>query len=377
MAEYVIFADSSVDLPLEEINRYGLQIVNLHLFIGGNEENIDTLDSHTFYQRLRAGEVASTSAPSIEEYAEKMRPVLDEGKDILYLGFSEGLSCSYNNGKLAIEELAEQYPENVDVAVYFLDVAKEGICQHYATAATMMYRAFGIPARFTTGFAVPITDGSVTEVSSLNAHAWVEIFLNGIGWVPVEVTGSSFDDFPLDNGKQNVVISAYSASKEYDGNPFGEWTHDVCNILKGSLLPGHTMTVTIYEEGRYNSLPGKYLTKITKVVIRDENGKDVTSSYNVIAKDGSMVIEKRKLTVQIGSATKAYDGTPLTSDKWWIVNGSLLPDHQLNITITSKIDKIGILPNKASDAKVYQNSKNISSYYDITILPGTLEITSE
>ena len=111
MAEYVIFADSSVDLPLEEINRYGLQIVNLHLFIGGNEENIDTLDSHTFYERLRAGEVASTSAPSIEEYAEKMRPVLEAGKDILYLGFSEGLSCSYNNGKLAIEELAEQYPD--------------------------------------------------------------------------------------------------------------------------------------------------------------------------------------------------------------------------------------------------------------------------
>ena len=111
MAEYVIFADSSVDLPLEEINRYGLQIVNLHLFIGGNEENIDTLDSHAFYQRLRAGEVASTSAPSPEEYTEKMRPVLDAGKDILYLGFSEGLSCSYNNGKLAIEELAEQYPD--------------------------------------------------------------------------------------------------------------------------------------------------------------------------------------------------------------------------------------------------------------------------
>jgi DegV family protein with EDD domain len=111
MAEYVIFADSSVDLPLEEINRYGLQIVNLHLFIGGNEENIDTLDSQTFYQRLRAGEVATTSAPSPEEYTEKMRPVLDAGKDILYLGFSEGLSCSYNNGKLAIEELAEQYPD--------------------------------------------------------------------------------------------------------------------------------------------------------------------------------------------------------------------------------------------------------------------------
>ena len=111
MADFVIFADSSVDLPIEEINRYGLQIVNLHLFVSGKEEDIDTLDSHVFYERLRAGEVASTSAPSPEEYAEKMIPVLESGKDILYLGFSEGLSCSYNNGKLAMEELAEKYPD--------------------------------------------------------------------------------------------------------------------------------------------------------------------------------------------------------------------------------------------------------------------------
>lgn len=111
MADFVIFADSSVDLPIEEINRYGLQIINLHLFVSGKEEDIDTLDSHAFYERLRAGEVASTSAPSPEEYTEKMIPVLESGKDILYLGFSEGLSCSYNNGKLAMEDLAEKYPD--------------------------------------------------------------------------------------------------------------------------------------------------------------------------------------------------------------------------------------------------------------------------
>lgn len=111
MSQYVIFADSSVDLPLDVIKQYNLQIVNLHLFVGNTEEDIDTLDSHTFYDRLRAGEVASTSAPSPEEYAEKMDPFLADGKDILYLGFSEGLSCSYNNGKLAMEELAEKYPD--------------------------------------------------------------------------------------------------------------------------------------------------------------------------------------------------------------------------------------------------------------------------
>lgn len=111
MNEYVIFADSSVDLPEEEIARYGLQIINLHLFVGGEEENLETLESHAFYERLRAGEVASTSAPSPDEYIAKMEPVLQSGKDILYLGFSEGLSCSFNNGKLAVDELSEKYPD--------------------------------------------------------------------------------------------------------------------------------------------------------------------------------------------------------------------------------------------------------------------------
>ncbi len=111
MNEYVIFADCSVDLPQEEITRYGLQIINLHLFVGGEEEDLEALDSHAFYDRLRAGEVASTSAPSPDEYISKMEPVLQSGKDILYLGFSEGLSCSYNNGKLAIDELRDKYPE--------------------------------------------------------------------------------------------------------------------------------------------------------------------------------------------------------------------------------------------------------------------------
>lgn len=111
MNDYVIFADSSVDLPKEYIDRYELQIVNLHLFVNGEEQNLSTLESHTFYERLRAGEVASTSAPSPEEYKAKMEPVLQSGKDILYLGFSEGLSCSFNNGKLAMEELADKYPE--------------------------------------------------------------------------------------------------------------------------------------------------------------------------------------------------------------------------------------------------------------------------
>ena len=78
-----------------------------------------------------------------------------------------------------------------NIAVAFLtDKYKEGICQHYASAATLLYRTLGIPARYTTGFAAQTVAGKETEVLARMAHAWVEVYIDGIGWVNIEVTGS-------------------------------------------------------------------------------------------------------------------------------------------------------------------------------------------
>ncbi len=84
----------------------------------------------------------------------------------------------------------ESIPDGVeDVAVYFLTVSKEGICQHYATAAVLMYRALGIPARYVTGYIGIPKDQDWVTVTGEHAHAWVEIYLDGFGWMPIEVTG--------------------------------------------------------------------------------------------------------------------------------------------------------------------------------------------
>ena len=75
-------------------------------------------------------------------------------------------------------------PEDVeDIALYFLNVSKEGICQHYATAATMMYRALGIPARYVTGYLGEANANEWTIITSEYAHAWVEVYIDGLGWV--------------------------------------------------------------------------------------------------------------------------------------------------------------------------------------------------
>lgn len=82
-----------------------------------------------------------------------------------------------------------------DVVETFLFDRKAGYCVHYATAATILYRMYGIPARYVSGYAVSPESFEKTEdgayracVTDEDAHAWVEIFEPGVGWVPVEMT---------------------------------------------------------------------------------------------------------------------------------------------------------------------------------------------
>lgn len=82
----------------------------------------------------------------------------------------------------------------VELFLFDLVKGRRGTCQDFASSACMLYRAYGIPARFTTGFVCGVTeDGTYRPDTQINvnqtlAHAWVEIYIDGMGWVPVEVT---------------------------------------------------------------------------------------------------------------------------------------------------------------------------------------------
>lgn len=78
-----------------------------------------------------------------------------------------------------------------DFALWFLNEAKTGYCTHYATAATVLLRAAGIPAQYVTGYLVNVKNGQAVNVTEDNAHAWVEVFINGVGWVMLEPTPGS------------------------------------------------------------------------------------------------------------------------------------------------------------------------------------------
>ncbi|MGO5114969.1 transglutaminase-like domain-containing protein [Candidatus Avoscillospira sp. LCP25S3_F1] len=82
-------------------------------------------------------------------------------------------------------------PEGEDFVDYFLNESHQGYCVHYASAGTLMLRYSGIPARYVTGYLTKIPASGKVEVLDSDAHAWVEIYLDGYGWYPVEMTPPS------------------------------------------------------------------------------------------------------------------------------------------------------------------------------------------
>ena len=89
--------------------------------------------------------------------------------------------CQYDAG-------APAAPEGVDPVQYFLTESQRGYCMHYASAVTLMLRAVGIPARYVSGFAAEVSSSRQTDIPDRAAHAWVEVWVDGFGWYPVEVT---------------------------------------------------------------------------------------------------------------------------------------------------------------------------------------------
>lgn len=137
---------------------------------------------------------------------------------------------------------APQPPEGEDFIKYFLYESKSGYSVQYASAATLMFRMFGIPARYVVGYAAPKNlfrgqpDGTYEAVlQDDNAHAWVEIYVEGQGFMPVEMTPGALgtaeevefigdavtsQDAPEEDSKDSEE-DKQDEEKKY--NPWKEW----------------------------------------------------------------------------------------------------------------------------------------------------------
>lgn len=91
----------------------------------------------------------------------------------------------------------DKLPPGEDAIEYFLTTGKKGFCVHFASAGVLMLRELGVPARYVAGYLVQkerlqgVKGAYFASVLDSDAHAWVEIYLDNYGWVPVEMTGYS------------------------------------------------------------------------------------------------------------------------------------------------------------------------------------------
>ncbi len=101
-----------------------------------------------------------------------------------------------------------------DFAMWFLEESDTGYCIHFATAAAVLLRAAGIPCRYMTGYLAYAQANRTVEVQNRNSHAWVEVYIDNVGWVPLEPT-------PADGISETAVPETTEPSEVETAPPTG------------------------------------------------------------------------------------------------------------------------------------------------------------
>lgn len=165
------------------------------------------LEVVTAYPGFRGKDIFNGFEQKLKERRDRIRKdylqIPDDMSDkIRELALSVTRGCSTEYEKLkAMESYLQTYtytltppeaPGGQDMIEHFLFDSREGYCTYFASAYVLMSRSIGIPARYVSGFCVPVWNERAWnyQVTSDKAHAWPEAYLEGIGWIPFEPVGT-------------------------------------------------------------------------------------------------------------------------------------------------------------------------------------------
>lgn len=192
--------------------------------INNNREQLDYLGRKStkgLYVQYLAGAkrlnyiMGSASEWNVKKFAEisqktydryiKLPDSVPERVKNLALEITSQATNDYDRAKAIEAYLSQNYKytlkpgsvtQNSDFVDYFLFDKKEGYCTYFASAMTVLTRSMGIPARYVEGYVLPNspTYGTTYEVTNNRAHAWVEVYFEGLGWIPFEPTAAFSQD---------------------------------------------------------------------------------------------------------------------------------------------------------------------------------------
>ena len=137
MNDYIVFTDSCCDIAPEILAQWGVPYANMTFsFDGEDKAYINTdITNQEFYDRMRQGAHPKTAAINAAAFTDAFAPVLESGKDILYVAFSSGLSTTFQSAHMAAEELKEQYPDRKVMIVDTLAASAGGGLMVYMAVA--------------------------------------------------------------------------------------------------------------------------------------------------------------------------------------------------------------------------------------------------
>ena len=276
----------------------------------------------------------------------------------------------------------ERLDEAENIIIAFLDEYKEGVCRHYASAATMLFRTLGIPARYVEGYAVQTTAGEYVPITAMQGHAWVEVYVGGVGWMMVEVTGGSAggagglggsDHMNANEGvtlTQRLELEPNYAGKVFDGTPVLPDPND---------LRGNALLAELLEKGyRYEAAVSGSQTEVgqSESVIEafrlfDPDGRDVTALFEIELRTGILKVfptEKSVVRVYLHQMQKYYDGTALVFPDGAYETIAIDSGVSLTLKLSISLTEVGRISLSAING-------NIGSYASYTVKRNGADVT--
>lgn len=141
---YEIFTDTAANLDCSLLEELGVGLIPFSFYYNGEEHRVTSLqefDGHAYYDMMRAGTDVTTSLVQPQRYIDGFTPLLAEGRDILFVGMSGGISGSYTSACIAAVTLGEQFPER---KIRLVDTLSASLGEGLQVLKAAEYRAAGI-----------------------------------------------------------------------------------------------------------------------------------------------------------------------------------------------------------------------------------------
>lgn len=292
-------------------------------------------------------------------------------------------------------DLKAEYPTGVDDVLYFLETAEGGVCRHFAAAATMMFRQLGIAARYTIGFVAYAKAEDQISVFANQYHGWVEIYIDGLGWVIVDPTGDGGPQTPNPDEEEPIekiplTIKPLDRVKQYDGLPLYPYNFDDINtegitqliegvdetsqiLLQELLAEGYTYDIII--DGSQTNV-GESDSIISSFIFYNPAGVDVTENFIFTFEPGKLRVVNQLIEIRFYNQIKYYSGNEYsyTPDMVYEIIG--LPDDYSSFTfdIVGTIINAGNLKAQIDNIVLLdQYGNDISSNYEFSCV-GKIEV---